>query len=71
MFENKEQIKIFSYIVIVIFFSLLFVFLKINNIITWSWLWVLSPIWIPSFIIISFFVAFVVLKFLSHFLEGP
>jgi len=27
--------------------TLLFVGLKLTNVIAWSWLWVLSPIWIP------------------------
>lgn len=27
--------------------ALLFIGLKLGNVITWSWLWVLSPIWIP------------------------
>ena len=30
--------------------TVLFVGLKLTNVITWSWLWVLSPIWI-SFLI--------------------
>ncbi len=27
--------------------TLLFIGLKLSNIITWSWWWVLSPVWIP------------------------
>ena len=27
--------------------GLVFIVLKLLNIITWSWLWVLSPFWIP------------------------
>lgn len=34
--------------------TLLFIGLKLTEYITWSWLWVLSPIWIP------FSIAFVV-----------
>lgn len=33
------------------YFSLLqivFITLKLLNLITWSWLWVLAPIWIPT-----------------------
>lgn len=30
--------------------TLIFITLKLCNVITWSWLWVLSPIWI-SFIL--------------------
>lgn len=37
------------------FFSLLtivFIVLKLCNVIAWSWVWVLAPIWIPTAIII-------------------
>lgn len=35
------------------FFGLLtivFIVLKLCHVITWSWIWVLSPIWIPTFV---------------------
>lgn len=32
-----------------------FVGLKLANVIAWSWLWVLSPIWIPIAVIIVIF----------------
>ena len=32
--------------------TLLFVGLKLGKVISWSWLWVLSPIWIPLALII-------------------
>ena len=37
------------------FFKLLtiaFIVLKLCNVIEWSWIWVLSPIWIPCVIVI-------------------
>lgn len=43
--------------------TVLFVGLKLTNVIAWSWWWVLSPIWIPLllltiiFIIASIFIA--------------
>ena len=33
---------------------ILFIALKLTNIITWSWIWVLAPIWIP--IVLTFIV---------------
>lgn len=27
--------------------TLLFIALKLTNVITWSWIWVLAPIWLP------------------------
>ena len=32
--------------------TVLFVGLKLTNVIAWSWLWVLSPIWIPLLLMI-------------------
>jgi hypothetical protein len=42
------------------FFGLLaivFIVLKLTGYITWSWLWVLAPIWIPFIIAIIFILA--------------
>ena len=35
--------------------TLLLLVLKITNVISWSWVWVLSPIWISSIIAVSVF----------------
>lgn len=38
--------------------TLLFIGLKLGGAITWSWWWVLSPIWIPAVIgVIALFIA--------------
>lgn len=34
--------------------TLEFIFLKLTGNIAWSWIWVLSPIWIPIVLIIVF-----------------
>lgn len=33
---------------------LLFIGLKLGGVINWSWIWVLSPIWVPIMIILGF-----------------
>ena len=39
--------------------TIVFVTLKLCNVITWSWLWVLAPIWIPAaFVVFAIFVFF-------------
>lgn len=46
--------------------ALIFIVLKLTDCITWSWLWVLSPLWIPvAFILGLFDVAFVVVFVVS------
>jgi len=42
--------------------TILFITLKLTDIITWSWWWVLAPTWIPIATIIILFVAYLVLK---------
>jgi hypothetical protein len=42
--------------------TLLFIALKLTNVITWSWWWVLSPIWIPFAIM---FVLIIVISMLG------
>lgn len=37
-----------------------FIVLKLTGYITWSWWWVLSPIWIPAAIVLSIFIIGVV-----------
>lgn len=39
--------------------TLMFVYLKLTSVITWSWVWILSPLWIP--LIISLIVIFVII----------
>lgn len=33
--------------------AILFIALKLTGYITWSWLWVLSPIWLPFAIVLA------------------
>jgi len=32
--------------------TLVFIILKLCSVITWSWLWVLAPIWIPAVLLL-------------------
>ena len=36
--------------------ALIFIVLKLTNVINWSWLWVLSPIWLPILLVILFYI---------------
>lgn len=38
--------------------AIVFITLKLCNVITWSWWWVLSPLWIPFAIVVAFVVLF-------------
>lgn len=39
--------------------AIVFIALKLCHVINWSWLWVLSPIWISTVIVILFIVVLV------------
>lgn len=45
--------------------GLIFIVLKLLDIITWSWLWVLSPFWIP-FVIVSVILSIIFGKTYLH-----
>ena len=36
--------------------TILFIALKLTGVISWSWWWVLSPVWIPCLILLVIFV---------------
>lgn len=40
--------------------AVLFIALKLLNIITWSWLWVLAPIWLPIIAALSVWLLFAI-----------
>lgn len=63
--NNKKTIFTFPLINIwTIIITLIFVLMKIYNIIDWSALWILSPLWIPSFIALSIIFILYFLKFI-------
>jgi hypothetical protein len=47
--------------------ALLFIGLKLTGYITWPWIWVLSPIWIPVIIVaVLFLIAFILCKIIDR-----
>jgi hypothetical protein len=45
---------------------ILFIVLKILNVITWAWIWVLSPLWIPLVIWAVVLLIFGIIAFLVN-----
>lgn len=43
--------------------AILFIGLKMTGYITWSWTWILAPIWIPVVIWLVFFVTIIIIGF--------
>lgn len=50
--------------------TLIFVTLKLVGFITWSWWWVLSPIWIGAGIFLAVFLFILLLAIVVYFAEG-
>ena len=48
---------------------LVFLVLKLTNVITWSWWWITAPLWAPSAIVISIFLIIAII-FLLIFVFG-
>lgn len=47
--------------------GVIFIVLKLCNIIHWSWLWVLSPIWISVLYVIIFIVIYTLVYFFMKY----
>lgn len=48
--------------------AIVFTILKLCGVITWSWLWVLCPVWIPLAFAILFMIVAIVLKCIGELL---
>jgi hypothetical protein len=49
--------------------TILFIGLKLGNVISWGWLWVLSPLWLPISIITGIWLIFVLLGFILNIID--
>ena len=56
--DNRNGIGIAGILLIV------FIVLKLCNIVTWSWVWVLSPLWISVILTITFYI--IIYKFFNR-----
>ena len=46
--------------------TILFIGLKLTGYIDWSWLWVVSPIWITFLVVLVLLIIFVIFRFLNE-----
>lgn len=44
--------------------ALLFIGLKLGNVIDWPWIWVLSPLWIPVALLVAIFLLIIIVAIL-------
>lgn len=46
--------------------TLIFITLKLIGVITWSWWWVLAPLWIPLALVAAIFIAIMLVALFHH-----
>lgn len=46
--------------------TIVFITLKLLNVIEWSWIWVLAPIWIPTILVILFLIVLFVILVIAE-----
>lgn len=66
---GEKRIIISSGITFPMLLFLVFLVLKLTNVITWSWWWITAPLWAPSAIVISIFLIIAII-FLLFFIFG-
>lgn len=49
--------------------TIAFIVLKLCNVITWSWWWVLSPLWIPTALVILILATFLAIFLIKQALS--
>lgn len=50
--------------------SIVFIVLKLCDVIDWSWWWVLSPIWIPVLVLVAFGIIFLIIWIILKKIDG-
>lgn len=66
---GEKRIVISSGITFPMLLFLVFLVLKLTNVITWSWWWITAPLWAPSAIVLSIFLIIAII-FLLIFIFG-
>ena len=66
MSNNENQNTVYSGIGFTGLLTIVFIVLKLLGVISWSWLWVLSPLWIPLALVAIPFLIFLVLLLIAR-----
>ena len=56
----------FNFNYIAIFLTAVFALLKATNIVSWSWLWVLSPLWILTIVMLACLIGIYTMRKFFH-----
>lgn len=69
MNDNHETIKVNLGSFFTSLLTIAFIVLKLCNVIDWSWIWVLSPFWIPIAIVLIIWMLVTVIGFFGLFFD--
>lgn len=64
---SEKRIVISSGITFPMLLFLVFLVLKLTNVITWNWLWVTAPLWFTPAIVLSIFIIIAIIFLLIFF----
>jgi hypothetical protein len=67
--QTQNTVQNYQINYLVLFFFLLFT-LKVIGVLTWSWLWVTAPIWVPVAILVSVFGAIMLWQSLKYLVRA-
>lgn len=68
--NNDKKHGISAMDIFVVLLAIVFITLKLCNIIAWSWLWVLSPIWIPIAIALATVLIYAIVVVIAGIVKG-
>jgi len=69
MNNNKTLFTIPLVSIWYIIITLIFILMRVTNIISWSPLWILSPLWLPTAFCICFYIVYVVLLLIVNIMN--
>lgn len=49
--KNKVYVPIITFRLNLLILTIILVTLKLLNFVTWSWIWILSPLWLPNVLV--------------------
>ena len=62
--NNNNKVVVYSPSCMILF--IVFLVLKLTNVINWSWWWITAPLWIPvSIVLVVLFIAIVILGIIA------
>ncbi len=66
--DKKERFPVYTFLSGIL--AIVFIVLKLTDVIDWSWFWVVSPLWIPIALFTFYFILLMVMAFIVMIVKG-